>query len=234
MTKYSLLVVEDEKSLSEALRLNLELDNYSVTIAETGKEALKKFHQEFFDCVVLDIMLPELDGLMVAETIRLHNDQIPILFLSAKNTSADRVAGLKKGGDDYLTKPFNLEELLLRIKKLIQKSNQISKKAYQSVQQVEFGNNRVDFLSQECIDYNGKKHSLTKKETMLLKLLIENKNEVVTREHILKTVWGYNVYPSTRTIDNFILNFRRYFEKDSKNPRHFFSIRGVGYKFTEG
>ncbi len=231
MDKKTILVVEDEKSLSDALKLNLELEGYEVTVAEDGKQAIDRFKSEYFDCIILDIMLPEMDGLMVSETIRLHNGKVPILFLSAKSAGSDRVAGLKKGGDDYMTKPFNLEELLLRVSNLIDKNRQLNGSA-PVADQVEFGANKIDFQAQECTDQKGNKHSLTKKELMLLKLLVENKNEVVTREHILKTVWGYNVYPSTRTIDNFILTFRKYFENDSRHPEFFHSVRGVGYKFT--
>jgi two-component system alkaline phosphatase synthesis response regulator PhoP len=153
-------------------------------------------------------------------------------MLSAKNTSADKILGLKKGADDYLTKPFNLEELLLRVQKLIYKSNRI-----QQIQTIgntySFGNNTIDFNAQEAVSNNGEKIALSKKEALLLKLLIENKNEVVTREKILQIVWGYNVYPTTRTIDNFILSFRKYFEEDSRNPQYFHSIRGLGYKYTD-
>lgn len=177
-------------------------------------------------------MLPEMDGIAVCENIRIQNNEIPILFLSAKNSSADRVLGLKKGGDDYMTKPFNLEELLLRVEKLIVKNKKIQDK--DSVPNVyRFGDNVIDFAAQECVGKDGKHYELSKKEAMLLKLLIENKGEVVTREKILQVVWGYNVYPTTRTIDNFILNFRKYFEEDSRNSRYFHSVRGVGYKFTE-
>ena len=173
-----------------------------------------------------------MDGINVTETIRLNNNDVPILILSARNSSADRVLGLKKGADDYLTKPFNLEELLLRVHKLINKNKKLQDKS--SVGNTySFGNNIIDFKAQEASTRNGQKIQLSKKETMLLKLLIENKNEVVPREKILQAVWGYNVYPTTRTIDNFILNFRKYFEDDSRNPRYFHSVRGVGYKYAE-
>lgn len=228
----SILLVEDEENLQEALKLNLELENYEVTSAYDGNEALKMIQQEHFDLIILDVMIPEVDGITVCETIRLQNNNIPILILSAKNSSADRVLGLKKGADDYLTKPFNLEELLLRVSKLLEKSEQLSQ-AKPSVQTYEFGKNKVDFNALECITKDGSKIMLTKKEIMLLKLLIENRNEVVTREKILQSVWGYNVYPTTRTIDNFILNFRKYFEEDSRNPKYFHSVRGMGYKFTD-
>ncbi len=229
--KYSILVVEDEENLQEALKLNLELEGYEVTSSYDGVQALKIVQQEHFDLIILDVMLPEMDGITVCETIRLTNTEIPILILSARNASADRVLGLKKGADDYLTKPFNLEELLLRVEKLIIKSEQLTSK--QPLPNVyEFGNNKIDFKNLTCYTKSGKEITLTKKEIMLLKLLIENKNEVVTRERILQAVWGYHVYPTTRTIDNFILNFRKYFETDSRNPQYFHSVRSIGYKFT--
>jgi len=142
------------------------------------------------------------------------------------------VLGLKKGADDYMTKPFNLEELLLRVQKLIEKNKKILDKETIG-HTYAFGNNNIDFKAQEAYNRKNEKFRLSKKETMLLKLLIENKNEVVKREKILQTVWGYHVYPNTRTIDNFILNFRKYFDDDSRNPRYFHSVRGVGYKYTE-
>lgn len=229
--KISILLVEDEENLQEALKLNLELEDYEVTSAYDGLEALKAIQQEHFDLMILDVMLPEMDGISVCENIRLQNNDIPILILSARNSSADRVLGLKKGADDYLTKPFNLEELLLRVNKLVDKSHRLSERRPLE-QTYHFGKNQVDFKALECITKEGKKIMLTKKEIMLLKLLIENKNEVVTREKILQAVWGYNVYPTTRTIDNFILSFRKYFEEDSRNPQYFHSVRGIGYKFT--
>lgn len=230
--KASLLVVEDEESLREALKLNLELEGYEVTTADNGPAVLKLVKNEYFDLIILDVMLPEMDGLTVCETIRMQHNNVPILFLSARNSSIDRVEGLKRGGDDYLTKPFNLEELLLRIDKLIIKNKKI--KAPRSISDVyQFDGCTIDFDAHECIDINGDKQELSKKEAALLKLLIENEGDVVSREHILQVVWGYNVYPTTRTIDNFILNFRKYFEKDSRNPRHFHSVRGIGYKFTK-
>jgi two-component system alkaline phosphatase synthesis response regulator PhoP len=230
--KTSILLVEDEENLHEALKLNLELEGYEVTSAFDGAAALKAVENEYFDLIILDVMLPEMDGISVTETIRISNNEVPILILSAKNSSADRVLGLKKGADDYLTKPFNLEELLLRVHKLINKNKKLLDKSTIG-DTYTFGNITVDFKAQEATGFNGDKIQLSKKETMLLKLLIENKNEVVPREKILQAVWGYNVYPTTRTIDNFILNFRKYFEEDSRNPKYFHSVRGVGYKYSE-
>jgi two-component system alkaline phosphatase synthesis response regulator PhoP len=230
-TKASLLVVEDEESLRDALKLNLELEGYEVTTADNGPAVIKMVKNEHFDLIILDIMLPDMDGITVCETIRMQHNDVPIMFLSARNTGADRVEGLKKGGDDYMTKPFNLEELLLRVDKLIVKDKKI--KTPQAIADIyEFDGCKIDFAAHECIDINKKPQELSKKEAALLKLLIEHEGQVVSREHILQVVWGYNVYPTTRTIDNFILNFRKYFEKDSRNPKHFHSVRGIGYKFT--
>jgi two-component system alkaline phosphatase synthesis response regulator PhoP len=230
--KLSILLVEDEENLQDALRLNFEMEGYEVTSAYDGAEALKAVHNEYFDLIILDVMLPEIDGITVCENIRLFNSEIPILILSAKNNSSDRVLGLQKGADDYLSKPFDLAELLIRVKKLINKSKLIYSKE-QVTEIFNFGKNKINFKALECTTRLGDKVALTKKEAMLLKLLIENKNEVVTREKILQAVWGYNVYPTTRTVDNFILSFRKYFEEDSRNPKYFHAIRGIGYKFTD-
>ncbi|MFM8710013.1 MAG: response regulator transcription factor [Sphingomonadales bacterium] len=228
----SILLVEDEENLHEALKLNLELEGYEVSSAFDGAAALKAIDNAYFDLIILDVMLPVMDGIQVAETIRIRNNETPILMLSARNSSADRVMGLKKGADDYLSKPFNLEELLLRVSKLIDKNLKLQDKTSLG-DHYQFGPNKIDFKAQEAIGYDGTTIRLSKKETMLLKLLIENKNEVVPREKILQAVWGYQVYPTTRTIDNFILNFRKYFEEDTRNPRYFYSVRGVGYKYAE-
>ncbi|MBP7345146.1 MAG: hypothetical protein RL135_2474 [Bacteroidota bacterium] len=230
--KANVLVVEDELNLHEALKLNLEMEGYEVSSAFDGNEALKKVENAYFDLIIMDVMLPELDGISVTESIRVHNNEVPILMLSAKNAPADKVLGLKKGADDYLTKPFNLDELLIRVAKLIEKNKRLQVK--ESIgDQYQFGKNLIDFKAQDAITWNGLRVDLSKKEAMLLKLLIENKGEVVTREKILQVVWGYNVYPTTRTIDNFILSFRKYFEEDSRNPVYFHSVRGVGYKYTD-
>lgn len=231
MAKFEILLVEDEEHLHDALKLNLEMEGYEVSSAFDGPSGLKHIQQAHFDLIILDVMLPEIDGFTITETARLNNITTPILILSAKNTSANRVQGLKLGADDYLTKPFNLEELLLRVSKLIQKSTSILQPAV--VEVFSFSGNTLFFQSLEATNKFGEKITLTKKEAMLLKLLVENKNKVITRERILQSVWGYHVFPNTRTIDNFILNFRKYFELDAKNPVHFISIRGVGYKFQE-
>jgi two-component system, OmpR family, alkaline phosphatase synthesis response regulator PhoP len=231
-SKANILLVEDEENLHETLKMNLELEGYSVTSAYDGNKALKMVEEEYFDLIIMDVMLPEMDGISVTENIRINNNDVPVLILSAKNTGQDRVLGLKKGADDYLTKPFNLEELLLRVDKLIIKNKKIADKDF-VFDTYSFDGGTIDFKAQQATLKNGSKVELSKKETMLLKLLIENKNQVVTREKILQSVWGYKVYPNTRTIDNFILNFRKYFENNTREPKHFHSVRGVGYKYID-
>ncbi len=229
---YRVLLVEDEEHLREAIKLNLVLEGYDVFTVNDGKAALKTFSEQRFDIIVLDIMMPEIDGFQVCQTIRLKDNEIPILILSAKGSSSDKVKGLKLGADDYLAKPFNLEELLLRIKKLLKRSDH-SSLVSDELNIYKFGSNKINFKSFEVSRGEGKASSLSNREIMLLKLLIERKNEVVSRDEILEQVWGYDVYPSTRTIDNYILAFRKYFEDDPKNPVYFISIRGVGYKFCD-
>jgi two-component system, OmpR family, alkaline phosphatase synthesis response regulator PhoP len=224
-----ILLVEDEENIRDLVKLNLEMEDYEVVWTDNGKDAFRYFRRQHFDLLILDVMLPEVDGFQLCEQIRLENLEIPIIMLTAKDTTLDRIQGLKKGADDYITKPFNLEELLLRIRNLIRRS---AKDVVDSPETYSFGDNQVNFVTFEASGQEGD-FQMTKKETMLLKLLIDRKNEVVSRQQILQAVWGYDVYPSTRTIDNFILSFRKYFEKDPKHPVYFLSVRGVGYKFVE-
>jgi two-component system, OmpR family, alkaline phosphatase synthesis response regulator PhoP len=224
-----ILLVEDEESIREPLKLNLELEKYEVVATGNGRKALDLIGGQHFDLILLDVMLPDVDGFTITEQVRLSNTEVPIILLTAKDMAQDRVAGLKKGADDYITKPFNLEELLLRVSILLRRSQRVKG---ESTDVFEFGNNTVNFNTFEATTWQKKEITLTKKEAMLLKLLVERKNEVVSRNQILQAVWGYDVFPSTRTIDNFILAFRKYFEQDAKEPRYFHSIRGVGYKFT--
>ncbi len=225
-----ILLVEDESSLREALQINLELEGYEVVSTANGRKALELFEGQHFDLLLLDVMLPELDGFSIAEQVRLSNAEVPILMLTAKDLPQDRVMGLKRGADDYLTKPFHLEELLLRIANLLRRSQ----RARGEVPDLyEFGGNTVNFATHEATTWRGAALTLTKKEAMLLKLFVERKGEIVSRQQILQSVWGYDVFPSTRTIDNFVAAFRKYFERNPKEPQFFHSVRGVGYRFTD-
>ncbi|MCE2788523.1 MAG: response regulator transcription factor [Saprospiraceae bacterium] len=225
---HRILLVEDEENIRKAIAMNLELEQFEVVATESGKKALEYVSQQHFDLLILDIMLPDVDGISICEQVRLQNRDVAIMILSAKDTPYDRILGLKTGADDYLTKPFHLEELLLRVRKLLQRTQT---GALQELDLYSIGKTRIDFKKYEISGTRGLFH-LTKKEALLLRLLIDRQNEVVSRNQILQTVWGYDVYPSTRTIDNFILSFRKYFEDDPREPRFFHSIRGVGYKFT--
>jgi len=227
-----ILLAEDEKNLRDTITLNLELEGYEVVSVADGKMALKMFDEQRFNVVILDIMMPEFNGIEVCRKIRLTNSDTPILFLTAKGTTEDKLNGFKAGGDDYITKPFNLDEFLARIRVLVKFSlRQLHQDS--GLSSYSFGPNHVDFKTFKAVGHSGQEIKLTKKEALLLKLLLDRKNQVVSRQQILQYVWGYDVYPSTRTIDNFILSFRKYFESDPKNPQYIQSIRGVGYKFVE-
>lgn len=218
-----ILLVEDEESLVNVLTLNLEMENYHVEVVNNGRDAIENFDSTY-DLVILDVMLPEVNGFDVCSKIR-ETSQTPILFISAKGTSLDRITGLKMGGDDYLVKPFNLEELLLRIAILINRQ-----KPNPELLEFDFGDNHINFKTYE-VHAMGKTITLSKRELALLKFLISKKNEVVSRDEILDEIWGKDQFPTSRTIDNYILNFRKYFEPQPSNPMFFKSLRGVGYKF---
>lgn len=223
-----ILLVEDEAHLIDVIKLNLEMEDYIVKVAEDGRKALQLYNDQRFDLIILDLMLPNISGIQVCETIRVSDKKIPILILSAKGSGSDRVHGLKAGADDYLVKPFNLEELLLRVQGLMKRGGE---QFEQSSSIYEFAGNVLNFEEYEYQTHDGQKGMLSEKEAKLLSLFIDKKDQVVSRDLILELVWGVDVYPSTRTIDNFLLAFRKRFEKDPKDPKHFLSVRGVGYKF---
>ena len=222
-----ILLVEDEEHLHSAIKLNLELEGYHVISVYNGKNALHKFNESRFDLIILDVMLPEFNGFDICQSIRLENQKVPIMFLTAKSSNEDKIKGLKMA-DDYLTKPFNLNELLLRVKNLIKRN--IDPEITQTIYSI--GDVVVDFNSFELKSKTGNQIELTQKQIKLLKLFVEKPNEVISRQEILEKIWGFDVYPSSRTIDNFILTFRKIFEKDLPPSTFFKSIRGVGYKYT--
>jgi two-component system alkaline phosphatase synthesis response regulator PhoP len=224
----SICLVEDEKSLRDMIQLNLELENYAVTAFQNGKEALNVFEKKIdFNLIILDVMLPFVSGLDLCRIIR-EKSNVPILFLSAKGTTSDRVNGLKLGANDYLPKPFDLEELLLKIQILTQQ-NLVTKE----ILSFKIGDFSIDLTSFEVKDSSEKiVHVFSKREVELLKLFKEKENNVISRDEILDRIWGKDQFPTSRTIDNYILVFRKIFEFDPRNPIYFHSIRGVGYKFT--
>lgn len=214
-------LVEDEKSLAEMIQLNLELEGFEVTTFDNGREAKDHFSKELgYELFILDVMLPHVNGIDLCKQIR-EQSNAPVLFLSAKGTTSDRIQGLKAGANDYLPKPFDLEELLLRVAVLTH---------HQTEDTAQIGQWEINFKTYS-ITNGTETQSLTKKEVALIQLFLEREGEVVSRSEILDRVWGKDQFPTTRTIDNFILNFRKIFEEDPKNPIHFVSIRGVGYRF---
>ncbi len=228
--KRRILIVEDEEHIADGLRLNLEAEGYETVIAPDGNFALELWRGGNFDLILLDIMLPGRDGLDVCRTIRDEAGRIPILFLTARDRNDDRVAGLLAGGDDYITKPFILKELLLRVAAIFRRQTWYSSSPL-SESRFTFGDYRVDFNSYMALGVFGEV-KLSQKECMIMKFLAEHKDEVVNRDMILDAVWGYDVYPSNRTVDNFIVRLRKIFEPDPAAPIYIHTIRGVGYKFT--
>lgn len=223
------LLVEDETSLRKLVSLNLSMEGYEVETAENGKIALAKLEEAYYDIMILDLMLPKVSGLDVLTTLRLTNTKLPVIITSAKDSSSDRIQGLKEGADDYLVKPFEIEELVIRIQKLLERSQ--NQTATIIPESYTFGINEINFETFVAQTAQGK-IELKQKELLILKFLIAKKNQVVSRQDILRKVWGYDVYPSTRTIDNFISNLRKHFEEDIKHPKYIISVRGIGYKFV--
>jgi two-component system alkaline phosphatase synthesis response regulator PhoP len=219
-------LVEDEKSLSEMIRLNLEMDGFQVDVYDNGLTAKNSIAKiTAYDLVILDVMLPQVSGLDLCKELR-KLSKVPILFLSAKGTTVDRIAGLKLGANDYLPKPFDLEELLLKVQILLNRN------AIEQEEELVIGTKTVHFSTYEITDNTSSEIIiLSKKEIDLLKLFAGKEGLVVSRDEILDKVWG-DQFPTSRTIDNYILSFRKTFENDPKNPMFFHSIRGVGYKFT--
>lgn len=228
--KKHILIVDDEEHLADALAHNLQFEGFSTTIAYDGEEGLRLARTIQFDLVILDIMMPKLDGLEVCKRLRATGSTVPILFLTAKSADADRLLGLKVGADDYVAKPFLLEELILRIHGIFRRQDWY-RSAPDEQEIFRFGENEVNFQTFEATT-DDRTVRLTEKECMLMKLLVERRNQVVSREEILERVWGYRFSTSSRTIDNFIVRLRRYFETDPKNPQFIHSVRGVGYRFT--
>jgi len=235
--KKRILVIEDEEHIAEGLKLNLSFQNYEVMIAADGASGLQKWKGWNPDLIVLDIMLPVLDGLSVLRHIRLEDERIPILILSAKSASDDKIKGLSYGVDDYLAKPFHLEEFLLRVERLLTRVSWYDKKTGEHENEDDsgpgsytFGSNRIDFETAEADCIFGKIR-LTEQELRLLKLFVSHQGKPLSRKQLLEIGWGYTGKTATRTVDNFIVRFRKYFEDDPKHPVYFKSLRSVGYVF---
>ena len=226
------LVVEDDPHLAAGVVENLRAEGYDVSTTGDGERALAWLRANPCTLILLDVMLPGIDGFAVCRALREQGNNTPVLFLTARGDPADRVRGLQSGGDDYLAKPFHLQELLLRVRAILRRWDWYrSASATAATAILAFGGNEVDFRAFRARAWNGETHELTEKEAMILKVLAEHGGEIVSREDLLEKVWGYDVFPSTRTVDNFILRLRKRFEKDPAAPRHFLTVWGVGYRF---
>jgi two-component system, OmpR family, alkaline phosphatase synthesis response regulator PhoP len=227
-----ILLVEDDPHLAKGLQFNLEREGYEVFLVDNGASALEQLREKDFDLIVLDLMLPGLGGLEVARTIRETNIRFPILMLTAKSSKKDREIGLQAGADDYLTKPFHLPELLLRIKGILRRSEWYKEPVHdQDV--FRFSEMWINFRTGKVKGVDGEFY-LTTKEALVMKLLVEKKDDIVSREELLEKVWGYDPQTETRTVDNFISRLRKYFEKMPQKPVHILTVREKGYQFVSG
>ena len=223
-----ILIVEDEQDLADGLEINLSKEGYRVLKVTTGDAVMNLVIQKSPDLIILDIVLPDMSGFDVCRELRQKGLAVPIIMLTAKNEEIDRVVGLELGADDYVTKPFSMRELLARIRVHLRRQPSPSR---DGLRRYRFGDVEIDFdkfsatRDDEALD-------LTPKEFDILRLLISSRGDLVTRDRLLDVVWGYDVYPTTRTVDNHILKLRKKLEEDPASPKYILSIYGEGYKFV--
>ncbi len=224
-----ILIVEDEELMSELLADNLREEGYTVAVAQDGREGLEKWQKLKPNLIVLDVMLAHLNGFELCERMRRLGNNAPVLFLSAKGETQDRIRGLSVGGDDYLPKPFDLHEFLLRVRNMLKRQDLDGK---YSEATFSFAGHVVDFRSHTAKLANGKEEMLSERQLKIFKLLSEHAEQAVSRDDILDRIWGEEAFPSSRTIDNFILKLRKVFEPCPNKPIYFHTVWGIGYKFT--
>jgi two-component system, OmpR family, alkaline phosphatase synthesis response regulator PhoP len=225
-----ILLVEDEVHLAEGISENLEQEGYTVETVGDGESALIRWRAGGIDLIVLDVMLPKRDGFAVCKAIRDEGGRVPILFLTAKNSDDDRIYGLELGGDDYLGKPFNLRELLLRVRGMLRRQGWYGE-LIKAAPQVRLGRVTIDFGKSEVVSPEGERVSLAEKEAMILRLLMDRADQMVARDEILERVWGYEVAPSTRVVEHMIVRLRKLIEPTPEQPRYLHTVRGLGYRF---
>ena len=227
--KRRILVVEDDLHLADGLKINLELEGYEPVLADSAEEGLRLWREGGVDLILSDVMLPGMDGFAFCKKIRDEGDRVPVLFLTARSAGQDRIRGLDEGGDDYITKPFDLAELLARIKSLFRRQDWF--RGQETANVLRIGRAEVNLRAYQAVTQEGT-IVLKEKEVMILRLLSEHEGEPVDRETILDRVWGFGAYPTTRTVDNFILSLRKTIEKDPRHPRHILTVHGVGYRLV--
>ncbi|MCK9995679.1 MAG: response regulator transcription factor [Candidatus Krumholzibacteria bacterium] len=227
--KRRILVVEDDAHLADGLRINLELEGYEPVLAGSAEDGLDLWQGGGIELILLDVMLPGMDGFAFCRQVRNEGDRVPVLFLTARSAGQDRIKGLDEGGDDYITKPFDLAELLARIKSLFRRQDWF--RAQEAPNTLRIGKAEVNLRTYQAVA-DGRTIDLKEKEVMILRLLSEHAGEPVDRETILDRVWGFGAYPTTRTVDNFILALRKIVETDPRRPRHILTVHGVGYRLA--
>ena len=231
----TILIVEDESAIADILADNLQAEGYRTLLAGDGEAGLESWQQHRPDLVILDVMLPYRSGYDLCRLMRGRGDPTPVLFLSAKGRPDERVEGLRAGGDDYLPKPFHLPEFLLRVENLLRRGRvpaSALERADTPTDALHFGGHRVDFRRWTATLSGGRQEPLGERELKILRLFSERRGEVVSRDDILDAVWGDDAFPSSRTVDNFVVRLRRLFEPDPAEPRYFHTVWGVGYRFT--
>jgi DNA-binding response OmpR family regulator len=225
-TANTILIIEDDVSILRGLKDNLVFEGYDVLTSINGIKGLEMAMSNDVDLLLLDIMLPGINGYDICRKLKKEKPELPIIMITARGTEVDKVAGLDLGADDYMTKPFSIPELLARIRAILRRTNKTQKE----VHTYSFSNVSIDFKKYQAF-VDEREIMLSSREYAIMKYLIEHEGEVIHRHELLDKVWGYNVTPSTRTVDNFILDLRKKFEKNPADPQHIISIRGAGYKF---
>ena len=226
-----ILIIEDEATILKALKDNLKDEGYQISTSQDGKKGLEKAIAEDVDLVLLDVMLPGMNGFDVCKSIKLKKIALPVIMLTAKSKEEDKILGLELGADDYITKPFGINEVLARIKAVLRRVEIHKKAKGTKLDSYEFGDIKLDFVKLEACR-GKKKIKFSKREFDVLSYMIKRKGEVVSRNDLLDVVWGYDVFPTTRTVDNFIARIRKQVESKPAKPKHILSIRSVGYKFV--
>ncbi|MCU4165865.1 response regulator transcription factor [Carboxylicivirga caseinilyticus] len=229
MTNKHLLIVEDEPDMQQGIKDNLEFEGYTVDVADDGEMAIKKITSTQYDLILLDVMIPKISGFDVCKQVRHKGIETPIIFLTAKGEEIDKVIGLESGGDDYMTKPFSLRELMARIKAVLRRAGNHTKEETDPT--IKIGKLEVNFENYMA-NCDGEPVKLTAKEFDILKYLIEHKNATISRDSILDNIWGYDYQPTARTVDNFILKLRQKIETDPNHPEILITIHGIGYRFV--
>jgi DNA-binding response OmpR family regulator len=224
----TIILVEDDPAILKGLEAALAEEHYRVLTAADGEKGLNLIRREKADLVILDVMLPKKDGFEICRELRGSGDNVPVLFLTSRKEEVDRVLGLELGGDDYVTKPFSVRELMARIRARLRRAGEIRK----DLEEYAFGEVHVDFRKHEVMR-GADPVKLSARELEVLKYFIQREGEVVTRDALLDDVWGYDTFPTTRTVDNYILSIRKKIERDPAHPRHILTMHSAGYKFTK-